>query len=174
MEPKIWIPHPPTVIPFLLVDSCRKNKVRTNELEILWKNRNRRPNQNYLVLTKKKLYILSNTKATFEAQFMKKLSNTEAELKKSVAYKKSLYFTFIQNFWMWYYCNQKSEFIASKWKFIKGYYGFFKYSEIKKEIKSISIVNYSYFLLNFVYFYAFPSAYVVCILNLSEKVGINV
>ena len=27
---------------------------------------------------------------TFEAQFMKKLSNTEAELKKSVAYKKSV------------------------------------------------------------------------------------
>ena len=31
-------------------------------------------------------YALSNTKATFEVQFMKKLSNTEAELKKSVAY----------------------------------------------------------------------------------------
>ena len=34
------------------------------------------------------LYVLSNTKATFEAQFMKKLSNTEVELEKSVAYKK--------------------------------------------------------------------------------------
>ena len=34
------------------------------------------------------LYVLSNTEATFEAQFMKKLSNTEAELKKSDAYKK--------------------------------------------------------------------------------------
>ena len=34
------------------------------------------------------LYVLSNTQATFEAQFMKKLSNTEAELKKSVAYKR--------------------------------------------------------------------------------------
>ena len=31
---------------------------------------------------------LSNNYATFEAQFMRKLSNTEAELKKSVAYKK--------------------------------------------------------------------------------------
>ena len=30
-------------------------------------------------------YILSNAKATFEAQFIKKLSNTEAELKKDVA-----------------------------------------------------------------------------------------
>ena len=30
--PKVWIPHPPTVIPFLLVDSY--NKVRTNEPEI--------------------------------------------------------------------------------------------------------------------------------------------
>ena len=28
------------------------------------------------------LYVLSNTLAKFEAQFMKKLSNTEAELKK--------------------------------------------------------------------------------------------
>ena len=28
------------------------------------------------------LYVLSNTEATFEAQFMKKLSNTNAELKK--------------------------------------------------------------------------------------------
>ena len=26
---KIWIPHPPTVIPVLLVDSCRRNKIRT-------------------------------------------------------------------------------------------------------------------------------------------------
>ena len=38
--PKIWIPHPPTVIPFFLVDSCRKNKIRTNDLEIHWKNKN--------------------------------------------------------------------------------------------------------------------------------------
>ena len=35
------------------------------------------------------LSLLSNTSAN-EAQFMKKLSNTEAELKKSVAYKKSV------------------------------------------------------------------------------------
>ena len=33
------------------------------------------------------LYVLSNTLATFAAQFMKKLINTEAGLKKSVAYK---------------------------------------------------------------------------------------
>ena len=32
--------------------------------------------------------MLGNTEATFEAQLMKKLSNTEAELKKSVTYKK--------------------------------------------------------------------------------------
>ena len=31
--------------------------------------------------------LLSNTKTTFEDQFMKKLSNTEAKLKKSVSYK---------------------------------------------------------------------------------------
>ena len=36
------------------------------------------------------LSLLSNTSATSEAKFMKKLSNTEAELKKSVAYKKSV------------------------------------------------------------------------------------
>ena len=29
--------------------------------------------------------------SNFEVQFMKKLSNTEAQLKKSVAYKKSVY-----------------------------------------------------------------------------------
>ena len=32
--------------------------------------------------------VLSNTQATSEAQFMKKLSNTEADYKKSVACKK--------------------------------------------------------------------------------------
>ena len=32
------------------------------------------------------IYVLNNTQATFEAQFMKKLSNTEAKLKKSVPY----------------------------------------------------------------------------------------
>ena len=34
---------------------------------------------------------MSNTYATFEAQFMKKLSNAEAGLEKSVAYKKNVY-----------------------------------------------------------------------------------
>ena len=33
-------------------------------------------------------YVLSNTCATFEDQFKKKLSNTEAALKESIAYKK--------------------------------------------------------------------------------------
>ena len=41
------------------------------------------------------LYVLSNILATFEAQFMKNLSNTEAELKMSVAYKKNVYTRFI-------------------------------------------------------------------------------
>ena len=36
-----------------------------------------------------RLYVLSNTKATFEDQLMKKLSNTEGELK-NFAYKKSV------------------------------------------------------------------------------------
>ena len=35
-------------------------------------------------------YVLSNTQATFEAQFMKNVSNFEMELKKSVAYKTGL------------------------------------------------------------------------------------
>ena len=35
-------------------------------------------------------YVLSNTQATFEAQFMKNVSNFEIELKKSVAYKTGL------------------------------------------------------------------------------------
>ena len=34
------------------------------------------------------LYVFSNTKAIFEAQFMKKLNETEGELKKRVAYKR--------------------------------------------------------------------------------------
>ena len=32
------------------------------------------------------LYVLSNTYAKFESQFIKRLSSTEAELKKDVAY----------------------------------------------------------------------------------------
>ena len=35
------------------------------------------------------LYVLSNTYETFEAQFIKKLNNAEAELKKSVTYTKN-------------------------------------------------------------------------------------
>ena len=35
------------------------------------------------------LYVLSNTEATFEAQIMKKLSNTEAQLKKTLLVKKA-------------------------------------------------------------------------------------
>ena len=38
------------------------------------------------------LYVISNTSTTFEAQFIKKLSNTETEMKNCVASKKSLYF----------------------------------------------------------------------------------
>lgn len=34
-------------------------------------------------------YVLSNTYALFEAQFMKKISNTEAKLKRWVDYKKA-------------------------------------------------------------------------------------
>ena len=40
------------------------------------------------------LYVPSNTLATFEAQFMKNLSNTEDELKESAAYKKNVYLSF--------------------------------------------------------------------------------
>ena len=36
------------------------------------------------------LCVLSNTYAAFEAYFMKKLDNTEADLKKCIAYKKSV------------------------------------------------------------------------------------
>ena len=37
------------------------------------------------------LYVLSNTQATFEAQFMKKLSNTGDELKKVLFIKKRVF-----------------------------------------------------------------------------------
>ena len=36
--PEIWILHPSIVIPCLLVDRFHKNKIRTNEPEIHWKN----------------------------------------------------------------------------------------------------------------------------------------
>ena len=36
------------------------------------------------------LILLSNTEATFETQFMKKLNNTDVKLKKGVASKKSV------------------------------------------------------------------------------------
>ena len=42
----------------------------------------------YCVSVRQCLYVISNTEATFEAQFVKKLSNTEAESKKGVAYRK--------------------------------------------------------------------------------------
>ena len=38
------------------------------------------------------LYVLSNTLATFEIQFMRKLSNAEVDLKMRVAYEDSMYF----------------------------------------------------------------------------------
>ena len=38
------------------------------------------------------LVCIKQHQATFQAQFMKKLSNTEAELKKSNAYKKACFF----------------------------------------------------------------------------------
>ena len=37
---------------------------------------------------------ISNTETTFDAQLIKKLTNTEVELKKCVAYKKSVYVHF--------------------------------------------------------------------------------
>ena len=47
------------------------------------------------------LYVLSNTEATSEAQFMKKLSKAEAELKKSVAHEKK---KFVKDF---FFSDQK-------------------------------------------------------------------
>ena len=38
------------------------------------------------------LYVLSNALATFETQFIKKLSNAEVDLKMGVAYENSVYF----------------------------------------------------------------------------------
>ena len=40
--------------------------------------------------------VRSNTQETSKAEFMQKLSNTEAELKKSLAYKKSVYLIYCQ------------------------------------------------------------------------------
>ena len=44
--------------------------------------------ENIAVSVRQYLYVISNTEETFQAQFIKKLSNNEADLKKSVAYKK--------------------------------------------------------------------------------------
>ena len=49
-----------------------------------------------------RLHVLSNTQTIFEDQFMKKFSNTEAELKISVAYKKAVhlckYLLYLKNY----------------------------------------------------------------------------
>ena len=51
--PKVWISNPSTIIHFLVVGSCHKNKTRTNESEILWKNKNSEPQPKlWLLLTK--------------------------------------------------------------------------------------------------------------------------
>ena len=47
-------------------------------------------------LTMMVLTCISNTYATFEAQFMKKLNNTEVELEKCDDYKKRVYSTFTE------------------------------------------------------------------------------
>ena len=41
------------------------------------------------------MMVLSNTQTTFEVQFTKKLSNTEAEMKKSVPYEKKRVASFL-------------------------------------------------------------------------------
>ena len=41
------------------------------------------------------LYVLSNTYAKFESQFIKRLSSTEAELKKDVAYENVTNYSYI-------------------------------------------------------------------------------
>ena len=43
------------------------------------------------------LYVISTASATFDGQFIKKLNNTEAGLKNSVAYKKSRVSSYIEN-----------------------------------------------------------------------------
>ena len=50
---------------------------------------------------------MSNTQATFEVQFIKKLSNTEGELKKSVAYRKSVYI--ISSVWFYFLLQSTKE-----------------------------------------------------------------
>ena len=49
------------------------------------------------------LYVLSNTLATLEAQFMRNLSSIEVELKKRVPYKQTCAFIF----WPFLYTNSK-------------------------------------------------------------------
>ena len=46
-------------------------------------------NKIWHALVRSCLYVISNTWATFEPQFIKKLSNTKAGLKKNVVYKKA-------------------------------------------------------------------------------------
>ena len=49
-----------------------------------------------------RLYVLSNTYATLEVQFMKKVSNTVAELKESVAYEIKSVFVILCEIWQNY------------------------------------------------------------------------
>ena len=77
------------------------------------------------------LYILSNTYATFEAKFIKKLSSTEAELKKGLLIKKA--------------CNSAPQsifpFSCVRDKILLGLVTFF-YTHSNKELKWIFIKLY--------------------------------
>ena len=68
-----------------------KNRLQGNNINLSRPKRGRKYSKykNHLSMTML-LYVLSNTEATYKAQFMEKLSNTEAELKRSAAFKKSV------------------------------------------------------------------------------------
>ena len=83
-----------------IIEDILKNVLKTNASNKCTKNKDL-----CLYLDRNKLnikclsvywlvYVLENTWATFEVQFMKKRSKTDAELKKSVAHKKACFDTF--------------------------------------------------------------------------------
>ena len=101
--PKIWNPHLPTFIPFLLVDSCCKNKTRTNEPEIYWKNKNGEPHPKWSGSYQKKLSLNTFRDVLCIIWLVQKFISVDVDARRS---KTSKCFPYGWISWMRYHCNR--------------------------------------------------------------------
>ena len=69
----MWILHPLTVIAFLPVDICHKNKIKTNEPEIHWKNGNSEPQPKFWTPQLKLMYKIIPMVIWILTQFLSNL-----------------------------------------------------------------------------------------------------